>query len=92
MPQGGKQVMISDAYCISRFSTKDKDMLFRLLASALREENQRGAAALAMPPRKAVLNDPGAAGEISLVPGGVAMPGGGPAAARASRILARRRR
>ena len=43
MPEGGKQVMISDTYCISRFTGKDKDMLFRLLASALREENQRGA-------------------------------------------------
>ena len=58
MPQGGKQVMISDTYCISRYTAKDKDMLFRLLASALREENQRGAAALATPPRNAVLNDP----------------------------------
>jgi multiple sugar transport system substrate-binding protein len=58
MPQGGKQVVVSDVYCISRFSTKDKDTTFRLIASALREENQRGAAALAMPSRKAVIADP----------------------------------
>ena len=58
MPEGGKQVMIGDTYCISRFTGKDKDTLFRLLASALREENQRGAAALMTPPRNAVLGDP----------------------------------
>ena len=58
MPQGGKQVMISDMYCVSRFTGKDKETMFRLLATALREENQRGAAALATPPRSAVLTDP----------------------------------
>ena len=58
MPDGGKQVMISDMYCVSRFSGKDKDTMFRVLAAALREENQRGSAALATPPRKAVLGDP----------------------------------
>ena len=58
MPEGGKQVVVSDIYCISRFAGKDKDMLFRLLASTLREENQRGAAALAMPSRDGVLKDP----------------------------------
>lgn len=58
MPSGGKQVMISDMYCVSRFSGKNKETLFRVLASALREENQRGAAALATPPRAAVLTDP----------------------------------
>jgi ABC-type glycerol-3-phosphate transport system substrate-binding protein len=57
MPEGGRQVGVSDIYCISRFTAKDKDMLFRLLASALREENQHGAAALAMPSRNAVLKD-----------------------------------
>ena len=87
MPEGGKQVMISDTYCISRFTGKDKDMLFRLLASALREENQRGAAALMMPPRNAVLERSGAAGEIPLVSGGVAMPGSGEAAAGAAGVL-----
>jgi ABC-type glycerol-3-phosphate transport system substrate-binding protein len=58
MPNGGKQVGVSDIYCISRFSAKDKDVLFRIVATALREENQRGAAALAMPTRQAVVKDP----------------------------------
>ncbi len=58
MPQGGQQVGVSDIYCISRYSAKDKDTLFRLVASALREENQRGAAALAVATRQAVVKDP----------------------------------
>jgi ABC-type glycerol-3-phosphate transport system substrate-binding protein len=58
VPPGGHQATITDAYAISKFSTKDKDMLFRLLATTLNEDNQRGAAALAVPPRRSVLNDP----------------------------------
>jgi multiple sugar transport system substrate-binding protein len=58
VPPGGHQATITDAYAISKFSTKDKDMLFRLLAATLNEDNQRGAAALAVPPRRSVLNDP----------------------------------
>ena len=58
MPAGGKQVLISDMYTISRFSGKNKDKLFIALATALNETNQRGAAALATPPRAAVLTDP----------------------------------
>ncbi|MEA2777184.1 MAG: multiple sugar transport system substrate-binding protein [Acetobacteraceae bacterium] len=58
MPSGGRQVGVSDIYCISRYSAKDKDTLFRIIATALREENQRGAAALAVPTRQAVVKDP----------------------------------
>jgi ABC-type glycerol-3-phosphate transport system substrate-binding protein len=58
MPSGGKQVVVSDIYCISRYSAKDKDLLFRIIASALREENQLGAAALAVPTRQAVVKNP----------------------------------
>ncbi len=58
MPAGGKQVMISDMYTISRFSAKNKEKLFIAMATALNDANQRGAAALATPPRNAVLNDP----------------------------------
>ncbi len=58
MPAGGKQAMISDMYAISRFSAKNKEKLFIAIATALNEANQRGAAALATPPRSAVLNDP----------------------------------
>ena len=58
MPAGGKQATISDMYTISRFSAKNKEKLFIALATALNEANQRGAAALATPPRSSVLNDP----------------------------------
>jgi ABC-type glycerol-3-phosphate transport system substrate-binding protein len=68
MPQGGKQIMVSDIYCISRFSAKDKDMLFRLIAAALREQNQHDAAAMCIPSRKTVLKDPGLAGKYRWYP------------------------
>ncbi len=58
MPAGGRQILVSDIYCISRYSAKDKDLLFRIIASALREENQKGAAALAVPTRQAAVSDP----------------------------------
>jgi ABC-type glycerol-3-phosphate transport system substrate-binding protein len=58
MPSGGRQVGVSDIYTISRYSAKDKDTLFRIIATALQEENQRGAAALAVPTRQAVVKDP----------------------------------
>jgi len=57
-PPGGKQSITTDGYAISRFSGQDRDTLFRVLAGALSEESQRGAAKLATPPRQAVLNDP----------------------------------
>ncbi len=58
VPPGGRQGLSTDGYAISKFSAKNKDMLFRLLATALNEDSQRGAAALATPTRRAVLNDP----------------------------------
>jgi multiple sugar transport system substrate-binding protein len=57
VPPGGRQAIVTDAYCISRKSRRDKDMLFRLLATALSEQNQRAGARLAVPTRRAVLND-----------------------------------
>lgn len=57
-PPGGKQGLSTDAYAISAKSAKDKDLLFRILATTLNEQNQRGAAALCVPPRATVLNDP----------------------------------
>lgn len=68
MPSGGKQVLVSDIYTISRYSAKDKDVLFRIIASALREENQRGAAALAVPTRQAVVKDPALAEKFRWYP------------------------
>jgi ABC-type glycerol-3-phosphate transport system substrate-binding protein len=58
VPPGGRQAITTDAYAISRKSAKDKDKLFRLLATALAEQNQRAGASLAVPTRRAVLNDP----------------------------------
>ncbi len=58
VPPGGKQAIVTDAYCISRKSARDKDLLFRVLAAALSEQNQREGARLAVPTRRAVLNDP----------------------------------
>jgi multiple sugar transport system substrate-binding protein len=55
---GGKQPVVFDAYAISKFSSQDKETVFRVIAAALNEENQRGAAALAVPSRLGVLNDP----------------------------------
>ncbi len=57
-PPGGRQAMTTDAYAISSKSVKDKDKLFRLLAAALAEQNQRAGASLAVPTRRAVLTDP----------------------------------
>ncbi len=57
-PPGGKQAMVSDIYAIPKAGVKDKDLLFRLIAATLSEANQRDAAALVLPPRQAVLNDP----------------------------------
>ncbi len=58
VPPGGKQAMTTDAYAINRRTEKDKDALFRLLAQALSETNQREAASLCVPPRRTVLRDP----------------------------------
>jgi ABC-type glycerol-3-phosphate transport system substrate-binding protein len=54
---GGNQPVVFDCYSISKFSAQDKETVFRIIAASLKEENQRGAAALAVPARLAVLND-----------------------------------
>ncbi len=55
-PQGHARIG-SDGYAISAFSKQDPDTLFRILATATRQENMRGAASLALPPRYSVLKD-----------------------------------
>lgn len=57
-PSGGRQGLSTDGYAISTYSRQDRETLFRILATALNEANQRGAADLATPTRKSVLNDP----------------------------------
>ena len=58
VPPGGRHALSTDGYAISKFSTKNKEMLFRILAKALDEDSQRGAADLATPTRRTVLSDP----------------------------------
>lgn len=57
-PPGGKQIVVADSYAISKFSSKDKDTLFRLLATTLSAANQREGADRAVPTRISVLQDP----------------------------------
>ncbi|HET7559435.1 MAG TPA: extracellular solute-binding protein [Limnochordia bacterium] len=56
-PSGGHRIA-NDGYAISKFSSKDKDEIFRMLATAANQESMRGGAELAMPPRRSVLSDP----------------------------------
>jgi multiple sugar transport system substrate-binding protein len=56
-PQGHARIG-SDGYAISAFSKQDPDTLFRILATATRSDNMRGAGSLALPPRYSVLKDP----------------------------------
>jgi ABC-type glycerol-3-phosphate transport system substrate-binding protein len=54
----GHARLSGDGYAISAFSRQDPDTLFRIIATSSSEASMRGAAALMVPPRKAVLNDP----------------------------------
>ncbi len=56
-PQGGARVS-SSGYAISAFSKQDPDTLFRIVATASDEANMREGAALTVPPRRSILNDP----------------------------------
>ena len=56
-PQGRARVS-SSGYAISAFSKQDPDTLFRIVATAGSEANMREGAALTVPPRRSVLNDP----------------------------------
>ena len=57
MPEGKARVL-TDGYAISAFSKQDPDKLFRIMATATREANMREAAAMLVPPRKSLLQDP----------------------------------
>lgn len=54
----GHARLSGDGYGISAYSSKDPDMLFRILLRSSSEESMRGAAALMVPPRNSILNDP----------------------------------
>jgi ABC-type glycerol-3-phosphate transport system substrate-binding protein len=57
-PPGGGQRVVLDGYAISRYSRRDKDTVFRMLATASSEDSMRRAGGMLLPPRAAVLNDP----------------------------------
>ncbi|MEZ5670235.1 MAG: extracellular solute-binding protein [Alphaproteobacteria bacterium] len=56
-PQGHHRIA-ADGYAISAFSGQDPDLLFRIIATSANQENMRGAAAMILPPRASLLNDP----------------------------------
>jgi multiple sugar transport system substrate-binding protein len=57
-PPGGGQRIANDGFVISRFSSQDKDTLFKMIATATNRENMRAISSRIVPPRKSLLNDP----------------------------------
>ncbi len=55
---GGRARLSGDGYGISAFTKHDPEMLFRIIASATNQANSREGAALSVPPRASILNDP----------------------------------
>ncbi|MDZ5699507.1 extracellular solute-binding protein [Chelativorans sp. M5D2P16] len=56
-PPGGGARLANDGFAISKFSSADKEEMFRMLAEAASEESMREGARYAMPPRLSVLED-----------------------------------
>jgi multiple sugar transport system substrate-binding protein len=57
-PPGGGQRISNDGYAISKYSSKDKDAIFRMIATAADQKSMQRGAEFAMPPRLSVLDDP----------------------------------
>ncbi|MBX3568050.1 MAG: extracellular solute-binding protein [Rhizobiaceae bacterium] len=57
VPGGGGQRFTVSGYSIPKFSTKDPDLLFRVMLESMREEAMRGNIANNVPTRASVLND-----------------------------------
>ncbi len=57
-PPGGGQRIANDGYAISRFSSQDKEMLFKMIATATNQKNMKEISSRIVPPRKSLLNDP----------------------------------
>ena len=55
---GGKARFSGDGYGISSYTKHAPEMLFRIIATATNQANMREGAALTVPPRASVLNDP----------------------------------
>ncbi|WP_163560758.1 extracellular solute-binding protein [Halomonas sp. NO4] len=56
-PSGGARIA-NDGFAISKFSSADKEEMFKMLAIAASQESMRKGAEYAMPPRLSVLEDP----------------------------------
>lgn len=63
-PPGGGARIANDGFAISKFSSKDRDEMFRMLATAASAESMKEGARYAMPPRLSVLSDPALAEEF----------------------------
>jgi ABC-type glycerol-3-phosphate transport system substrate-binding protein len=50
--------MGNDGFAMSKFTSKDKDTIFRMMATAAGQQSMQKGAELAMPPRLSVLSDP----------------------------------
>lgn len=57
-PPEGHQRVAADGYAISAFSKQDPETLFKIIATSSNAENMREAAAMVLPPRRSLLNDP----------------------------------
>jgi ABC-type glycerol-3-phosphate transport system substrate-binding protein len=57
-PPGGGQRMGNDGFAMSKFTSKDKDTIFRMMATAAGQQSMQKGAEFAMPPRLSVLSDP----------------------------------
>ena len=57
-PPGGGQRVANDGFSISKFSSNDKEKIFKMLAEAASQKSMRQGAEYSMPPRRSVLNDP----------------------------------
>jgi ABC-type glycerol-3-phosphate transport system substrate-binding protein len=57
-PPRGHVRMGGDGYAISAFSKQDPEVLFQIIATSASEPSLREAAALMIPPRKSILDDP----------------------------------
>ena len=57
-PPGGGARVANDGFAISKFSSTDRETMFRMLASAASQESMLGGAEYSMPPRRSVLENP----------------------------------
>ena len=68
-PPGGGTKLALDGYAISRFSKKNKDTLFRIMAIASDEAHMRQVADVSAPVRNTVLSDPELVKKYRFYPG-----------------------